>query len=112
MACTTKNIMIVNYATSWSITLESSITLLELSIMLLENLYSTGITHDYCNMFIVEATGWQNSGKTEELSIVYDRVSKNNSRHQLPMEQAFLKLLTTVLIPIFTLTERYLGPVL
>jgi hypothetical protein len=30
-----------------------SITLLELSIMLLENIYSTGITHDNHNMFTV-----------------------------------------------------------
>jgi hypothetical protein len=38
--------MIVNDPTSWSITLESSIMLLESSIMLPENIYSTGFTHD------------------------------------------------------------------
>ncbi len=58
--------MFVNDATSWSITLEtsitlleSSITLLELSIVLLENIYSTGITHgdNHMNhMFMVQAT--------------------------------------------------------
>jgi hypothetical protein len=42
--------------------LESSIMLLELSITLLENIYSTGITHYDCHltdhkMFIVQATG-------------------------------------------------------
>jgi hypothetical protein len=37
--------------------LELSIVLLELSIMLLENTYSTGVTHDDCNMFIVQALG-------------------------------------------------------
>jgi hypothetical protein len=35
-----KNLMIVNDTTSWSVTQESSIMLLELSIMLLENIYS------------------------------------------------------------------------
>jgi hypothetical protein len=45
--------VIVNDATSWSITLESSITLLESSILLLENNYSTGITHDDHHMMIV-----------------------------------------------------------
>ncbi len=49
--------MIVNDATSWSITLESSIMLLESSIMLLENIYSTRITHGDRNMFILEAPG-------------------------------------------------------
>ncbi len=44
---------IVNDATSWSITLELAITLLELSIMFLENIYITGITHDNCHMMIV-----------------------------------------------------------
>ncbi len=29
---------------------------LEVSFMLLENIYSTGITHDDCNIFIVQAT--------------------------------------------------------
>jgi hypothetical protein len=31
--------------------------LLESSIMLLENTYSTGVTHDDCHIFIVQATG-------------------------------------------------------
>jgi hypothetical protein len=35
------------------ILLELSIKPLELSIMLLENIYSTGITHDDCHMLIV-----------------------------------------------------------
>ncbi len=59
---------IVNDATSWSIILEPSIMLLELtiallesSVMLLDNIYSTGITHDdhhvmIVTMFIVQAT--------------------------------------------------------
>ncbi len=45
--------MIVNDATSWSITQassimlpESSIMLLKSSIMLLDNIYTTGVTHD------------------------------------------------------------------
>jgi hypothetical protein len=38
--------MIVNDATSWSVTLDLSIMLLESSIMLIENIYSTGITHE------------------------------------------------------------------
>jgi hypothetical protein len=36
--------------------LESSIMLLESSIILPENIYSTGFTHDNCNMFIVQAS--------------------------------------------------------
>ncbi len=54
--------MIVNDATSWSITLVSSITLLELSITLLqssialiENIYSKDVTHDDYYMFIILA---------------------------------------------------------
>jgi hypothetical protein len=50
-----KDMTIVNDATSWSITLESPITLLELSIMLTENIYSTGFTHDDRNILIVQA---------------------------------------------------------
>jgi hypothetical protein len=38
--------MILNDATSWSITLESSFMFPGPSIMLLENIYSTGITQD------------------------------------------------------------------
>jgi len=49
--------MIVSDATSWNITLESSITLLESSIMLLENIHSAGITQDDCNMFMVQVIG-------------------------------------------------------
>jgi hypothetical protein len=36
---------------------ESSIMLPESSIMLQENIYSTGVTHDDLNIFIVQATG-------------------------------------------------------
>ncbi len=50
--------------TIWSITLESSIAILFVSIMniqssitLLENIYNTGVTHDNCNVFIAKATG-------------------------------------------------------
>jgi hypothetical protein len=42
--------MILNDATSWSITLESSIMLLESSFMLLENIYCTDVMHDDHNM--------------------------------------------------------------
>jgi hypothetical protein len=49
----------VNEATSWTVTQESSVTLLESSFMLqespitlLENIYSTGITHDNGYMMI------------------------------------------------------------
>ncbi len=45
-----KNMTIVNDATSWSVTLESSIMLLESSIKLLENIYSSGVTHDDCHL--------------------------------------------------------------
>jgi len=41
---------IVNDATSWRVTLELSLTLQESSIMLLENIFSIGITYDDCNM--------------------------------------------------------------
>jgi hypothetical protein len=43
-------------STSWSITLELSITVLELSIMPLENSYRTDVTNDDHNMLIVHAT--------------------------------------------------------
>ncbi len=49
--------MIVSDVTSWGITLESSITLLESSIMLLENINCAGITQDDCNMFMVQVIG-------------------------------------------------------
>ncbi len=45
-----KNTMIVNDATNWSITLESSITLLESSISCQLCSYRTGITHDDCHL--------------------------------------------------------------
>ncbi len=48
---------IVNDATSWRVTLELSLTLQESSIMLLENIFSTGITYDDYNMFIEETPG-------------------------------------------------------
>jgi hypothetical protein len=38
--------MMVNDAASFTVTLEPSITLPVLSIALLENIYSTGVTHD------------------------------------------------------------------
>jgi len=44
--------------------LQTSITLLEPSIMLLDNIYSIGITHEDCHMmFIVQATGEYRSTK-------------------------------------------------
>jgi hypothetical protein len=46
--------MIVNGATSWSITLESLIMLLEPSVKLLENIYTTAITHDDHHTMIIE----------------------------------------------------------
>ncbi len=48
-----KNMTIVNDATSQSITLESSITLQELSIMLLENIYVTRIARENHHMTII-----------------------------------------------------------
>jgi hypothetical protein len=49
----------MNDTTSWSITLGSSITILELSVILqessitlLDNIYSKGINHDDCHMTI------------------------------------------------------------
>ncbi len=53
VACTIKNMTILIENTSWSHTLESSVTLLMLSIMLLENIYSTGVPHDDHHMVIV-----------------------------------------------------------
>ncbi len=44
----------VNDTTSWSVTLELSGTLLESSIMLPENIYCTGVTHDNCHMMTQE----------------------------------------------------------
>ncbi len=41
-----KNMAILNDSLSWSITLESSIMILQLSIMILKNTYRTGITHN------------------------------------------------------------------
>jgi hypothetical protein len=65
-----KNITIINDDTSWSVTLESSIMILESSISLLDNIYSTGFTHgEHHNMFIVQAkgeTGWQKSYLIED----------------------------------------------
>ncbi len=44
---------IVNDATSWSITIKPSIKLLKSSTMLLDNIYSTGITHNGHHMMII-----------------------------------------------------------
>jgi hypothetical protein len=41
-------------------TLEVSLMLLESSITLLENIYSTSINHDYRHIFIVQAIGFPN----------------------------------------------------
>jgi hypothetical protein len=38
--------MITKDATSWTIILELSIVLLESSVMLFENIYGAGVTHD------------------------------------------------------------------
>ncbi len=45
---------IVNDVTSWNITFESSVTLLESSIMHLKNIYSIGVTHDDHRVTIVK----------------------------------------------------------
>jgi hypothetical protein len=45
--------MIINVDDHCSITLDLSITLLESSIILLENIIITGVTHDDLNMTIV-----------------------------------------------------------
>ncbi len=52
----------VSDTTIWSITLESSVTILETSFSLIYDVYSAGITHDDHqmidhNMLIVQATG-------------------------------------------------------
>ncbi len=47
----------VSETTIWSVTLEPSTTILEASFTLIYNVYSTGVTHDDRNMFIVQATG-------------------------------------------------------
>ncbi len=62
VACTMKIwwslMMITNDATSWSVTLELSITLLKSSVLLLENIYITGVTHNDYYMFVILATGF------------------------------------------------------
>ncbi len=47
----------VSDATISSVTLEPSTTILEASFTLIYNVYSTGVTRDDRNMFIVQATG-------------------------------------------------------
>ncbi len=47
----------VSDATILSVTLEPSITILEALFTLIYDVYSTGVTHDDRNMFIVQATG-------------------------------------------------------
>jgi hypothetical protein len=64
-----KNVTIINDDTSWSVSLESSILILESSISLLDNIYSIGFTHGEHHMFIVQATGeagWQKSYLIED----------------------------------------------
>jgi hypothetical protein len=55
-----QNMTSLNDATSWSITLELSVTTLEPSIMFLENNYTTDINHDNRHLrlscFIVDTT--------------------------------------------------------
>jgi hypothetical protein len=46
----------VSGATICSITLESSIMILDESFTLIYDVYSSGITHDDCDMFILQAT--------------------------------------------------------
>ncbi len=47
----------ISDGTFWSITLESSITILDVSFTLIYDVYSTGFTYgDDCNMFKVHAT--------------------------------------------------------
>jgi hypothetical protein len=46
----------VSDAKIWSFTLESSNMILEASFTLIYYVYSTGITYDNCNIFIVQAT--------------------------------------------------------
>jgi len=46
----------VSDATIWSVTLESSITILEASFTLIYDVYSTGITYDDRTMFKTQAT--------------------------------------------------------
>jgi hypothetical protein len=52
-------------ATIWSITLESSITILEASFTLICDVYGTGISYDDRDMFIVQATNFR--GKNDIL---------------------------------------------
>jgi hypothetical protein len=55
----------VSDATIWSITLESSITILQASFTLICDVYSTGISYDDRDMFIVQATNFR--GKNDIL---------------------------------------------
>jgi hypothetical protein len=48
----------VSDATIWGVTLESSITTPEVSFTIIYDVYSTGITYDARNMFLVQATEW------------------------------------------------------
>ncbi len=45
--------LLVSEATIWSITLESSITILEASFTLIYNVTSTGVTYDDCQLTII-----------------------------------------------------------
>ncbi len=47
----------VSNATIWSITIDSSVMLLEVSFTLIYADYSTGITYNGHDIFIVQATG-------------------------------------------------------
>jgi hypothetical protein len=51
--------LLVNDATIWSITLESSIAILEASFTLIYDAYSTGITYGDPNMFTSQSTACQ-----------------------------------------------------
>ncbi len=48
----------VSDATIWSVTLKSSLMILESSFTLIYDIYITGITYDNCNMFITQSTAY------------------------------------------------------
>ncbi len=81
--------MIVSDATAWS-----SITLLELPITLLENIYSTGVTQDNCHLqpsyFYITGhlSGWLPSTILVFKSDSYSTLSSSHYEAECPMRSA------------------------
>ncbi len=84
--------MIVKDGTSWSITLELSITLLESSIMLLDNIYSAGFTknrHLQSSFMIVKHLQFRLQWP-QDLSQVCGQVFKKIWNHSVDLDGCIL----------------------